>query len=218
VLAARRRRKRGAVVPAAELGTNPSTVGRILKRHDVPHLATIDPITGERLRASRRRQNRYEHREPAALIHVDVKKLGHIPQGGGWRLHGRDRSRLRHHKLVKIGYDYVHTAIDDHTRLAYSEVLTDEKDPTCAEFLHRSAELVRRPRHPRATGVDRQRLRLSKGHRLGLGVLGVAAQAPLHQTRLPVNQRQSRTVQPNPAQRMGLRPPLDQQQPPPPRP
>jgi transposase InsO family protein len=138
VLAARRRRQRGAVVLAAELDMNPSTVGRILKRHDVPRLATIDPITGERVRSSRRSQNRYEHREPGGLIHVDVKKLGRIPQGGGWRLHGRDRSRLRHHKVVKIGYDYVHTAIDDHTRLAYSEALADEKDPTCAAFLHRA--------------------------------------------------------------------------------
>ena len=138
VLAARRRRKRGAVVLAAELGLNPSTVGRILARHQVPHLAAIDPITGERIRASRRSDNRYEHDRPGAMIHVDVKKLGRIPAGGGWRLHGRDRTRLHRHKAAKIGYDYVHTAIDDHTRMAYSEVLPDEKDPTCAEFLHRA--------------------------------------------------------------------------------
>jgi transposase InsO family protein len=134
VLAARRRRKRGAVVLAAELGMNPSTVGRILKRHDVPQLAVIDPITGERIRSSRRSQNRYEHREPGALIHVDVKKLGKVPAGGGWRLHGRSEAV----KGRGNGYDFVHTAIDDHTRLAYSEVLTDEKDPTCAAFLHRA--------------------------------------------------------------------------------
>jgi len=138
VLAARRRRKRGAVVLAAELGLNPSTVGRILARHQVPHLAVIDPITGERIRSSRRSQNRYEHPIPGAMIHVDVKKLGKIPAGGGWRLHGRDADYSHRHKRVKIGYDYVHTAIDDHTRLAYSEVLADEKDPTCAAFLHRA--------------------------------------------------------------------------------
>jgi transposase InsO family protein len=135
VLAARQRRKRGAVVLAADLGLNPSTVGRILKRHDVPHLAVIDPITGERVRgSSRRTPNRYEHKAPGAMIHVDVKKLGRIPPGGGWRLHGRSEAvRGR-----GIGYDYVHTAIDDHTRLAYSEIHNDEKDPTCAEFLHRA--------------------------------------------------------------------------------
>ena len=140
VLAARRRRKRGAVVLAAELGMNPSTVGRILARHQVPNLAAIDPITGERIRGSRRSHNRYEHREPGAMIHVDVKKLGRIPKGGGWRLHGREAtvSVANRHKKVPIGYDYVHTAIDDRTRLAYSEIHDDEKDMTCAAFLHRA--------------------------------------------------------------------------------
>ena len=134
VLAARRRRKRGAVVLAAELGMNPSTVGRILARHHVPNLAAIDPITGERIRSSQRSHNRYEHKLPGAMIHVDVKKLGRIPPGGGWRLHGRSEAV----KGRGNGYDYVHTAIDDYTRLAYSEALPDEKDHTCAAFLHRA--------------------------------------------------------------------------------
>ncbi len=140
VLAARRRRRRGAVVLAAELGMIASTVGRILARHQVPHLAAIDPITGEPVRASRRSDNRYEHPRPGEMIHVDVKKLGRVPPGGGWRLHGRQTavSVGHRHKKTKIGYDYVHTAIDDHTRLAYSEVLGDEKDTTCAAFLHRA--------------------------------------------------------------------------------
>jgi transposase InsO family protein len=138
VLAARRRRQRGAVVLAAELGLNPSTVGRILRRYGVPHLAAIDPITGQAVRSSRRSGNRYEHSQPGAMIHVDVKKLGRIPVGGGWRLHGRQATTAHKHKRIKIGYDYVHTAIDDHTRLAYSEVLSDEKDTTCAAFLHRA--------------------------------------------------------------------------------
>jgi transposase InsO family protein len=140
VLRARQRRKRGAVVLAAELGLHASTVGRILARHQVPHLAAIDPITGEPVRASRRNPNRYEHRTPGAMVHVDVKKLGRIPTGGGWRLHGRDAavSVANRHKKIRIGYDYVHTAIDDYTRLAYSEVLSDEKDLTCAGFLHRA--------------------------------------------------------------------------------
>ena len=105
VLAARQRRGRGAVVLAAELGMNPSTVGRILARHGVPHLAPIDPITGERIRSSRRCENRYEHQVPGAMIHVDVKKLGKIPPGGGWRLHGRDAavSVANRHKKSKIG-------------------------------------------------------------------------------------------------------------------
>lgn len=134
VLSARRRRKRGAVVLAAELGMHPSTVGRILARHQVPHLAAIDPITGERVRSSRRSSVRYEHERPGSLVHVDVKKLGRIPDGGGWRVHGRSEAvRGRGN-----GYDYVHTAIDDHTRLAYSEIHPDEKDATSAGFLHRA--------------------------------------------------------------------------------
>src|SRR6266496_3987489 len=134
VLAARRRRRRGAVVLAAELGMNPSTVGRVLARHQVPRLAVIDPITGEPIRSSRHSENRYEHHAPGDMIHVDVKKLGKIPAGGGWRLHGRSeavRGRCN-------GYDFVHTAIYDHTRLSYSEIHADERDHTCAGFLHRA--------------------------------------------------------------------------------
>jgi transposase InsO family protein len=138
VLAARRRRQRGAVVLAADLGLNPSTVGRILARHHVPDLAAVDPITGDPVRCSRRTANRYEHPTPGAMIHVDVKKLGRIPPGGGWRLRGREATVAHKHKRIKTGYDYVHTAIDDHTRLAYCEIHADEKDATCAGFLHRA--------------------------------------------------------------------------------
>jgi transposase InsO family protein len=106
----------------------------------VAHLSALDPITGQAVRSSRRSANRYEHRTPGALVHVDVKKLGRIPVGGRWRLHGRDAaiSVAHRHKKIRIGYDYVHTAIDDYTRLAYSEILPDEKDLTCAGFLHRA--------------------------------------------------------------------------------
>jgi len=137
VLAARKRRKRGAVVLAAELGLNPSTVGRILARHRVPHLAAIDPITGAPVRNGRRSGIRYEHPAPGSMIHVDVKKLGRVPAGGGWRLRGRPATNASKAKRP-AGYDYVHTGIDDHTRLAYSEVLPDERDATCAGFLHRA--------------------------------------------------------------------------------
>jgi hypothetical protein len=74
--------ERGAVVLAPELGMPASTKRRILTRHDVPHLATVDPITGERVRTSRRSENRYKHSVPGAMIHVDVKKLDRIPPGG----------------------------------------------------------------------------------------------------------------------------------------
>ncbi|MBF6949230.1 transposase family protein, partial [Acinetobacter baumannii] len=76
---------------------------------------------------------RYERERPGELVHMDVKKIGRIPDGGGWRAHGRsEQVRGR-----GIGYDYVHSIIDDHSRLAYSEVLPDEKGPTCAALLER---------------------------------------------------------------------------------
>jgi transposase InsO family protein len=80
---------------------------------------------------------------------MDVKKIGRIPEGGGWRARGREaRSASRDHKS-RVGFDYVHSLVDDHSRLAYSEVLPDEKGPTCAAFLHRAAGYFA------AYGIDR---------------------------------------------------------------
>jgi transposase InsO family protein len=111
------------------------TVSRILARHGVPVLAACDPVTGLPIRATRSTSVRYERPAPGDLIHVDVKKLGRIPTGGGWRAHGRsEKVRGR-----GIGYDYVHAAVDDHSRLAYAETLPDEKGATCAQFLLRAA-------------------------------------------------------------------------------
>jgi transposase InsO family protein len=69
---------------------------------------------------------------------MDVKKIGRIPDGGGWRVHGRDRREATRDRAATPGYDYVHSLVDDHTRLAYCEVLPDEKGPTCAAFLQRA--------------------------------------------------------------------------------
>ncbi len=215
VLAARRRRKRGAVVLAAELGLNPSTVGRILARHEVPHLWRSTRSPARRCAHRGAAPTAIEHPTPGAMVHVDVKKLGRIPAGGGWRLHGRDAavSVANRHKKIRIGYDYVHTAIDDYTRLAYSEVLPDEKDPTCAGFLHRALAWFA------AHGVRVRRLLTDnamvyrRGTNWGWVCAAWQTQTPIHQTRLPLDQRQSRTLQPDPAHRMGLRTALDHQQP-----
>jgi transposase InsO family protein len=115
-------------------------VGRILQRHGVPRLADCDPLTGAPIRASRVTANRYERARPGELVHLDVKKLGRIPEGGGWRAHGRSEAvRGR-----GIGYDYVHVAIDDYTRIGYAEVLPDEKGATAAGFLARAASYFAR--------------------------------------------------------------------------
>ena len=127
--------RRGPVSIGAHLQLPASTVGRVLRRHQAPRLSACDPVTGQVIRATRRSAHRYEHDHPGSLIHVDVKKLGRIPEGGGWRAHGRsEKVRGR-----GIGYDYVHAAVDDHSRLAYAEILGDEKGTTCAGFLTRAA-------------------------------------------------------------------------------
>ena len=143
VLAARTDKRRGAVYLAGELGLVASTVGRILHRHQVPALAAVDPITGEPVRR-RHTGIRYERAHPGDLLHVDVKKLGRVPDGGGWRLHGReDNPDRERHRGRGIGYDYLHVAVDDRTRLAYVEALPDERDLTCAGFLHRACTWFR---------------------------------------------------------------------------
>jgi transposase InsO family protein len=135
VLAARREHRCGPQGLSALTGVPARTVSRILARHGAPPLATLDPLTGAVIRATRATAERYERERPGELVHIDVKKLGRIPAGGGWRAHGR-REEVRGRG---IGYDYVHALVDDYSRLGYAEVLPDEKGATCAGFLRRAA-------------------------------------------------------------------------------
>ncbi|MCW2812572.1 MAG: Mobile element protein [Nocardioides sp.] len=139
VLTLRREKRRGQDWIGAELDVAPRTVSRILRRNDVPYLAECDPMTGEVIRASKTTAVRYERERPGELVHVDVKKVGRIPDGGGWRALGRAATSEHRHKKTKIGYDYIHSMVDDHSRLAYSEAHDDEKGATCAGFLIRAA-------------------------------------------------------------------------------
>jgi transposase InsO family protein len=140
VLDLRERDRRGPEEIGAELGVAPRTVSRILRRHHAPHLRDRDPITGAVIRASKTTAVRYERERPGELVHMDVKKIGRIPDGGGWRAHGRAAASTSRDRTRKIGFDYVHSLVDDHSRLAYSEVLADEKGTTCAGFLARAAD------------------------------------------------------------------------------
>jgi transposase InsO family protein len=140
VVELRRRERRGPDWIGARLGVPPRTVSRVLLRHRMPRLSALDPITGELIKASKTTTRRYERARPGELVHMDVKKIGRIPNGGGWRAHGRAHRERTRDRAAKIGYDYVHSLVDDHSRLAYSEVLTDEKGPTCAGFLTRAAD------------------------------------------------------------------------------
>ncbi|WP_406476295.1 IS481 family transposase [Streptomyces platensis] len=149
VLSARRVHRRGPDFLAAETGVPARTVTRILRRHQMPRLASCDPLTGQPIRAERRSHTRYERARPGELLHLDVKKIGRIPDGGGWRARGREVGKTYAQKQARIGYDYVHAAVDDHSRLAYAEIHADEKADTCAGFLTRAAAFFA------ARGIDR---------------------------------------------------------------
>ncbi|PZQ92069.1 MAG: IS481 family transposase [Leifsonia xyli] len=118
------------------LGIPRSTVGRVLERYRMPPLAHIDRATG--LPVRKQRPIRYEAAAPGALVHVDIKKLGRIPDGGGHRMLGR--SAGRRNRQPGTGYAFLHHAIDDHSRLAYSEQLADERKETAAAFWVRARE------------------------------------------------------------------------------
>ncbi|MFI8266777.1 IS481 family transposase [Streptomyces sp. NPDC085665] len=135
----RRDRKLGPARIGSVLGLPASTVHRILRRHGLHRLAWLDRPTGQPVR-------RYERARPGELVHVDIKKLGRIPDGGGHRV--MDRRAAMDNKIATtserksskpvIGYSYIHSAVDDHSRLAYSEALPDERQHTAIAFWQRA--------------------------------------------------------------------------------
>ncbi|MBF6209240.1 IS481 family transposase [Streptomyces gardneri] len=123
------------------LGLHPSTVHRVLARYRMARLRWLDRATAAPVR-------RYEHCAPGDLVHVDIKKLGNIPDGGGHRVVGRragarNRTRtpgktLRSNGKSHVGCSYLHNAVDDYSRLAYSEILPDERKETAVMFWRRA--------------------------------------------------------------------------------
>ena len=144
----RTKKQLGPVQIAGRLGMHASTVHRVITRLGLPKLALLDQATGELIR--REKPVRYEHDAPGDLVHVDIKKLGNIPDGGGWRIHGRTKggaNSTAHRNPTRprivggrpnLGYAYLHNAVDDHSRLAYVEIHADEKAETAAGFWHRA--------------------------------------------------------------------------------
>jgi len=138
VIELRRRRRWGADHIAHETGLAASTVQNIL---NAAGLGRLD--RGDRAAAPRPPARRYQRERPGELVHVDVKKLAGIPDGGGWRLHGKGNAPPR----AGVGYRYICTAIDDRTRIAYSEIHGNERAVTAAGFWRRAR------RHFAALGV-----------------------------------------------------------------
>lgn len=135
-------RRLGPVQIAGRVGIPASTVHAILVRHGLNRLAHMDRATGQVVR-------RYERDRPGDLIHVDVKKFGRIPAGGGWRIHGRGFNESHADERAnaaarakrgtgRAGYTYVHSALDDHSRLTYSEIHDDETTRTALGFWERA--------------------------------------------------------------------------------
>lgn len=135
------KRKVGPVEIASILGVPSSTVHAVLRRCGISRLSQVDRVTGEPVR-------RYEHDAPGDLLHLDVKKLGQIPDGGGHRMVGRQQGKKHRaatpgkkrsaHGDKKMGHTYVHTAVDDHSRYAYAENHDDETATTAVAVLRRT--------------------------------------------------------------------------------
>ncbi|WP_434448954.1 IS481 family transposase [Lentzea sp. E54] len=140
------RHRLGPVQIAGRLGLAASTVHAVLVRCRINRLSRIDRVTGEPLR-------RYEHPHPGSLIHVDVTKFGNIPDGGGHRFVGRqqgDRNKRAMPGLPKgkdykplTGKAFLHTVVDDHSRIAYAEIHTDERGDTATAVLRRATAWFR---------------------------------------------------------------------------
>ena len=143
IVRVRWRRRLGPVQIGGELGIPASTVHAVLTRCRINRLSHIDRVTGETIR-------RYEHDHPGSMIHVDVTKFGNIPDGGGHRFLGRQAGRPNRAATARrtgqwsedwkplVGRSFLHTVIDDHSRVAYAEICADEKADTAIGVLRRA--------------------------------------------------------------------------------
>ncbi len=122
----RRSRKIGPARIALLVAIPASTVHRVLVRHEISRLRWMDRPTGRVIR-------RYQREHPGELVHLDVKKIGKIPPGGGWRVRGRGAVKPR-----RLGYTYLHAAVDDCSRVAFVEAHDNERGETLLGFWERA--------------------------------------------------------------------------------
>ena len=195
---------------AWRLGLHASTVHAVLAQYGCPRLAHLDRAAGVPVR-------RYERDRLGELVHIDIKKLGNIPDGGGHRVVSREqgkRNRQAHrdpgrrrkvHGQPNLGYGYLHTALDDHSRLAYTEILSDETSQTAVAFLARAHACYA------AAGITIERVITDNGGCYRSKAWGRRLRRPGHHPQthpaLPApDQRQGRAVPPHPDRRMGPMP------------
>ena len=168
-------------------------VWRVLKRNGLNRLAWMDRPTGQVIR-------RYERSTAGELVHLDIKKVGKIPPGGGWRVHGRGNKKRK-----RVGYTYLHVAVDDHSRVAFVEAHDNERAVTLEGFWRRAHEWFS------ANGMAISEVLSDNGpnfrsKRFRPGPRGAGDQTQVH-PRLPApDQRQGRAVQPDHGRRVLVRP------------
>lgn len=119
---------------SAVTGVPARTCARIVARAGPPRLADVDRVTGEPRRRGPVTRVRCERERPGELLHVDVKKVARIPDGGGWRARGASELDRGH---TSAGTACLHVAVDDRSRAAYAELLPDERKETCVAFMGR---------------------------------------------------------------------------------
>ena len=212
IVKARWRRRLGPVQIAGELGIAASTVHAVLVRCRINRLARIDRVTGEPIR-------RYEHDYAGSMIHVDVTKFGNIPEGGGHKFLSRQQSKANARAQAcrtgergreyrpRIGTAFVHTVLDDHSRVAYAEICSDEKAATAIGVLQRAVAWFA------DRGVTVERVLSDNGAAYRSYALCLAR--CLHSTGHPAqknptlpaaDEREDRTLPPHPRRRLGPRP------------
>ena len=119
---------------AAVTGVPARTCARVVSRRGLPRLADVDRVTGEPRRRGPVTRVRYERDRPGELLHVDVKKVARIPDGGGWRARG---AHELDHGHTSAGVACLHVAVDDRSRVAYAGLLPDERKETCVALVGR---------------------------------------------------------------------------------
>ena len=191
--------KEGPHLMAGRLGVPRSTIYGVLARRGLSRLCDLDRTTGTPIR--------YVKDCPGELVHVDIKKLGKIPDGGGWRVLGRSKAGPKQ----KVGYEYVHSMVDDHTRMAYSQSPRLPGRPNLRRVHAPRRSVVRDLRVSHRPSDDRQRHGLPPKPSLRRCPRPDRRRSRTDPTLPSPDQRQSATLPPNPPRRMGLQTTLHHQ-------